>query len=469
MSGLFGTLNVGNKGMQAAQTALHTTGHNISNANTEGYSRQRVDLKADLATTLGGVGQLGSGVKMNGIARLVDDYVARQIRGENATLSKFGAKSEVLEQLEIIYNEPSDTSLNFNLGEMFDSWTELSKNPELLTAKSIVVEKSKTMADTLNHIANQLDGLKTNTTDLIDMNAKNFNEIVKSLDTLNSQIYNISIKGQVPNDLLDQRDLLMKDISSITDFTSTFDKFGRVEIKVAGADVLTANGVQLEMKASEDGSVTLEGASLATPLTLALSKGEIAGYQDALVEIDAQIAQLDKFAGSLAKAINDAHNDAANGGSGTPKMDFFTDDGNASADYTKITAANLKVNQAILSDNNKVNAGTGSNPADGDGSRALAVANVRNIKQPDISNTIEGAYNSMITNVGISKQQADNMVANQGVLLDQLVLRRESTSGVNIDEEVTNMIKFQKSFEANARVIQTLSDMLDVLINRTGV
>lgn len=480
MSGLFSTLNVANKGMQASQTALHTTGHNISNANTEGYSRQRVDLKASLAFTLGGVGQLGTGVKMNGIVRLVDDYVTKQIREENGTFSKFSAKSDVLEQLEIVYNEPSDTSLNFNLGEMFDAWTELSKNPEMLTSKSIVVEKSKTMADTLNHIATQLEGIKSDTTDLIGMNKDKFNSIVGSLDALNKQIYNISIKGQVPNDLLDQRDVMLKDLSSITEFTATPDKYGRVEIKVeAGTPatdttVLSFDGkTKLEMTADDNGVVTLGGTAFSP------EKGEIAGYQEALVEIDEQIAELNNFAVTMANAINLVHK---TGMEGPPDLrnDFFRlDDGSA------ITAANIKVNKVLEGDGNSlVNAGATSTSAEGDGSRALAMSRVRNAKvgtgfgfdpatmeltNAPNGNTIESTYNSIITNVGISKQQSDNMVANQEVLLDQLVLRRESTSGVNIDEEVSNVIKFQKSFEANARVIQVLSEMLDTLINRTGV
>ena len=139
MSGIFNILNTANAGLRASQTALQTVGHNIANANTEGYSRQRVELKAEKAYSLGGIGQLGQGVTMKAITRTVDDYVTKQIRGENGTFNKFNAKSEILSQMEIIFNEPSDTSLNFNLGEMFDAWTELSKNPEMLTSKSIVV------------------------------------------------------------------------------------------------------------------------------------------------------------------------------------------------------------------------------------------------------------------------------------------------------------------------------------------
>lgn len=489
MSGIFNTLNVANKGLQSSQTALHTTSHNISNANTDGYSRQRVDLKADLAYTLGGVGQIGTGVRMVGVSRVVDEYVTNQIRGENGTLKKYSTRSEVMAQLEIIYNEPSDTGLNFNLGEMFDAWTELSKNPELLTAKSIVVEKSKTMADTLNHIANQMESLKSETGNLIGRNVMDFNSIIDKIDSLNKQIFNISVKGQVPNDLLDQRDLLLKDLSGIVDFKAEYnDKYGRVSISVnagepaARTEILSFDGkTKRSLQSDQDGRVMIKDSDGSDVGNLAAKTGQISGYQDSLEVINKQISDIDNFARTMARAINEAHR----AGDGTPQTDFFTLNGDSTpaldmtdedavkSYYDSITALNFKVNKDILADNSMVNAGTGTNPPDGDGTRAQAIANVRNTKfdftgddKPD--NTIEGAYNNLITNVGISKQQADHMVANQEVLLDQLVLRRESTSGVSIDEEVTNILKFQSAFEANARVLNALAEMLDVLINRTG-
>ncbi len=197
MSGIFNTLNTANKGLMAQQTALHTTGHNISNANTKGYSRQRVDMKADLSYNYPGVGQLGTGVKMEAVVRIVNDYVSKQIRQENGTMERFTAKSDVIDQLEVIFNEPSTTGLNFNLGEMFDSWQELSKNPEMLTSKTVVVEKSKTLADTLNHMANQIDSLRDETIGQIDKNVLDFNSTIDKLDKLNRQIFNISVKGHI--------------------------------------------------------------------------------------------------------------------------------------------------------------------------------------------------------------------------------------------------------------------------------
>ncbi|WP_193708265.1 flagellar hook-associated protein FlgK [Alkalibaculum sporogenes] len=513
-------MNTATKGLMAQQTALHTTSHNISNANTEGYSRQRVDLKADLAFNFAGIGQLGTGVKMEAIVRIVDDYANKQIRQESGTLAKFQTKSQVLGQIEIIFNEPSDTGLNFNLGEMFDAWQELSKNPESLTSKSIIVEKSKTLAETLNHMSDQVNNLEDETVGQLEKNAYDFNSIISQIDVLNKQIFNISVKGQVPNDLLDQRDLMLKNLSAITNVDISYDKYGRASIAIGAEEVLGVdNQLQMSMisniEKNPDDTYTISisqgGDSLAPPITYVTSdisdlsigqivlntkdavfpadtvfnptitSGQIAGNTEALKEIDDRRENLNSLAKTMVDAINTIHRHIGEDETG---IDFFTFKAADVGDTNY--AKRIQVNQEIRDDNNKVNVGYDDHSAEGDGSRALAIAGLRNIKISDSSsliydsltmtisnqsggNTIEGAYSDIVTKVGISKQHADNMVANQAVLLDQLEFRRESISGVSISEEVSNLIKFQKSYDANAKVISVLADMLDTLINRTGV
>lgn len=530
MSGLFNTLNTATKGLMAQQTALHTVGHNLSNANTVGYSRQRVDFKADLAYNLSGVGQLGTGVKMEGIVRMVNEYVHNQIMGETGTYEKFQSKSETMEQLEIIFNEPSETGLNFNLNEMFDSFQELSKNPESLNAKTVVVEKSKSLAATINHMANQIDILEDETLSQIKKNAYDFNSIVDRIDSLNKQIFNVAIKGQVPNDLLDQRDLMLKELSGITEFDHSFDKYGGVSISIDDKEILGDSKQEMSMvtdiNENDDGtwtvSIAKRGDSLDEAKTYTfkdaadidkiknlsegdivlnqkeietgenieftipnLKSGRLEGYQDSLNDINERRINLDNFAKNMAKAVNMIHSNLLDDdGNSVKGINFFE-----SSDGDDINAGNIKLNGEIIKDSGKVNAGKVVGGPEGDGSRALALARLRNTKLDfndpnadlDYDNdnmnikdhtggvTIEGAYRDIVTKVGVSKEHADQMVDNQEVLLAQLEFKRESTSGVSIDEEVGNLVQFQKAYEANAKVISVLTEMLDVLINRTGV
>lgn len=479
MSGIFNTLNTANKGLMAQQTALHTTGHNISNANTEGYSRQRVDLKSDLSFNYPGVGQLGSGVKMESVVRIVNANIGKQIRQENGILQEFNAKSEIMEQLEVIFNEPSDTSLNFNIGEMFDAWQELSKNPESLTSKTIVVEKSKTLADTYNHMISQIDDLGEETENLLGKNIDDFNSTLDKLETLNKQIFNISVKGNTPNDLLDQRDLLLKDLSSISNIDVDFDEYGRTNIELGGETILTPKGEINKLKLNTNDEGEIIGIVLkddeTKDLTDSITSGEIKGRIDSLDDIEGRKEELEIFAKTMSEAINTVHGDL-DIEEGDTRF-FIYEDGQ------------LEVNEDLLEDPSKIIAGKDNNAPEGDGSRALAISRLRNTKikfsdDPNFDdlvnddleleddpngNTIGGYYNDMVASVGISKEHADNMVANQEAVVNQLDLRRESVSGVSIDEEITNIIKFQSAYGANARVISTLTEMLDTLINRMGV
>lgn len=450
MSGIFSTFNTANKGMIASQTAIQTISHNVSNAKSEGFSRQRVEFKADLAYRFAGVGQIGTGVRMVAVSRVVNDYVDKQIRKENSTLYRFGAKAEVLDHLQIIFNEPSDTGLNFNLGEMFLSWHELSKNPEIPNFKTIVVEKSITLADNINKMMSQLNSLKEETVDLISKNVDEFNSIITQLDNLNKQIYNTSVKGQIPNDLMDERDLLLKKLSSLSDFKADFDMYNRVIIKIEGNEILGPDAkytLQMDEEKGEPYLLGEEGDII--PQEQFLKAGSLKGYIDALVDLEARKEDLMKFTNTLADTIN--------GEEPIEGDKFFIVD----------EKGNIKVNQRVIDDNNLIRAGY--DDAEGDGSRALKIAGWRNEKVPGVGKNFGDMYRDIVIKVGISIEHAENMVMNQEVLTNQLEFRREQVSGVSINEEVTNLIQFQKAFDANAKVISVLTEMLDTLINKMGV
>lgn len=511
MSGLFGTFNVAVKGLNANQTALHTTSHNISNANTEGFNRQRVELKADTPYNLAGVGQLGTGVKLESVVRMVDEFVGYQMRKENSSLEQYNNQFDVMGQIEMIFNEPSTTGLNFAMGEMFNAWQELSKNPESLNAQSIVAEKSKTFADTLNHMSIQANELKGDVATTIGKNIFDANTIIDQLNTVNDQIFNISVKGQSPNDLMDSRDLLLNKLSGLTEIKETYDKWGRVSVEIAGKTVTGKDSTSklsniTEIKNNGDGTYSVfghEGGDSSKvfevkDLTLdqvqdlkpgmpvmletgsnsiasaGIKSGAIGGNLNAMKEIDERISDLDAFAKGTAYMVNQIHG-------GEEGVDFFNFDGSE-------TAMNFRVSEQILTDESKVATGKDALSAVGDGSRALAIAKLRTTKidfktltnnvynagemkfdnQPG-GTTMEGAYSDIIIKVGIKTEHASNMVDNQSAVMAQLSNRRESVSGVSIDEEVTNLLKYQRSYEANSRVINTLNEMLDTLINRTGV
>lgn len=507
MTGLFGVLNAGTNGMSAAQAAMQTTSNNISNANTDGYSRQRVNLVTSNPYTLAGVGQLGTGVRMESVTRVVDDYLVKQSFTENASLEKFTQKADVLSQLESVFNEPSETGLNNKLTEFYESWKYLSSNPELTTSKTMVSQQAQTLTDTVSHMGAQLDSLQDGTVQAISKKVLDFNTKVEQLESINTQIFSVITKGEMPNTLLDQRDKLVGELSGITSVEAKTDAYQRTFISIDGEEILGANKRQVLSVAigatSGDGtsistngsmSKTVESSESYPAGTLLLKQtaedgstqfmelssksGHISGSQEALVEIDRGIQELNQLVSTVANAVNLVHSD---NGTGIPFFDLGDDPDNV--------ISNLKVNAAILEDPSKIVAGKSlTGQVAGDGTRARAIADIQStalsysseepialdadtlkITAQSNGTTTADAYNDIITRVGISKQQADFMMENQNEVVSFLEQRKSSISGVSINEEVVNIMKFQSAFQANAKVLAVTSEMLDTLINRTGV
>lgn len=491
MTGLFGTLNTATKGLNGQQTALQTIGHNVANANTLGYTRQRVTMQADLSTTVAGVGQIGTGVRVDGINRVHDTYITTQLRDATSTTNSHQALSDIIGELEAVFNEPSDTGLSNQISEVFNAWTYLASNPEQASARTMLVQTTETFTDTVHHMANAMENLHNNTLNELDKLALDANSDLKQLENLNQQIWQASVRGFTPNDLLDKQDQLLTDLAGKVDISVERDKFNRVSVEIGNQTVLDSssrkelavvigaengqgvfsNGETTDVTA-EVGSLVI-GDELITPKT-----GRMKGTQDALEVIADSQQDLNDFASAFGKAVNTIHK----GGPDGEGSDFFD---NVDVENP---ASSLRVTDAIRTDPNLVVSGKDlNNEISGDGSRAQAIASLQHkslatdsdtwsynensmsFNDNSTGDTLFGRYNSMVTDMGIVKQQEDNMLETQNGLMALLTQRRESISGVDINEEVVDMIKYQSAFQANSRVLQTISEMLDTLINRTGV
>jgi flagellar hook-associated protein 1 FlgK len=356
-------------------------------------------------------------------------------------------------------------------------------------AKSIVLENGNILTDAINHMAKQIDELNDNTVSILEKGTLDFNGKLQQLDTINRQIYKISNDGSIPNDLLDQRDILLEDLSSFAKLETSFDKYGRVSIKLDKQDVLTNNEIKtvsVVVGKDKDGKslVSRGGDSLNNrevldesyevgqilisdskktndPFTpVEMTSGISKGIQDSLVEVKARMKELNNFVFNLAKAVNTIHSDQGK------SIDFFSlgDDSNY--------ALNLKVNSDIKKDPSLIN--TGKDLAGhevGDGSRATAISKLKDtrLKYPTDFKTYNPDSMSFENEDGGLTFLGSFIVTSQEYLLSQLQQRKDSISSVNVNEEVTDVIRFQRAFQANSKVISVVSEMLDTLINRTGV
>jgi len=514
MSGLFGTLGTATSGITANQVALQTTAHNIANTNTDGYSRQRVHMTTKPPYVIAGTGTIGTGVNVTGVERVVDDFVRSQIREANSKYTYNTQKSDTLGQLEDILHEPSEDGVIKSLNTLTDSWQKLAENPELGTSKTLVVENANSFADSIHQMATQINQLHKDSISNLQKSVLDFNEKIDQLADINKKVFTLTSRGETPNDLLDQRDTLLKDISGLVNINTDFDEYGRTTLSVDGQTILdfkneTHNTLSVVVGTDANGNALVSDRGDSSKVNVALgrqaevgtvmltkkddagntayseiktSEGDMGGYQESAREILEHMDELNDFIAKIGKATNMVMTGGQN------KLDGFFTLGNDPSRY----ALDFKVNDAIAKDPSKIPAGKaldGTGSA-GDGSRALAVSwamktkfktpvrdadldaydeSTMKFNESQDGQTFAETFNNIVTKNGISKQKADNMAAAQKVVLNNLENKNESMSGVNINEEMSDVIKFQQGFQANTRVLSVIAEMLDTLVNKTGV
>lgn len=520
MRSTFHLLEIGKRGLIAQQAAINTAGHNVTNANTPGYSRQTTRLVASNPIAFPGMqrsqaaGQLGMGVEAESIRRVRDYLLDIEYRNQNTNLSTWNVQQETLSNIEGIFNEPSESSLSASVAEFWTAWQTLSKNPSDtdLSARMAVQQKAIALTETFNHIYSQLDTLRNNLTSRIDTKVEEANNYIDQIAELTRSIKRIEGLGDNANDLRDKRDLLVDQLSVL----------GNVNVTETGDVYQVTFGNQVVV---DDMASTPVTAAIATTLT----GGEIAGYVTSRdIHVETYINQLNIMANTLANgkvevtlpagtilppgvsipnAVMDPTNprklaqdtkhtvDGLNGlhklgytlnEPATAGTDFFV-----SANGGPITAGNMRLSTTIQADLKNIAASLRTemktNPdgstaevvLKGNGGMALLIAglsertfsfnpNNNNGGVTDVT-SFEGYLQSVISKLGTDSSNAKKMVENGALLVEHADTLRMSISSVSLDEEMSDLIRFQHAYSASARVVTTIDEMLDKLINSTGI
>jgi flagellar hook-associated protein 1 FlgK len=464
-SAFFG-LNTALSALSAAQAQLDTAAHNTANASTDGYSRQRVRLVASAPFSLpafnksGLPGQIGTGVSVAAIERARDSFLDVQIRTQEQSSGYWDARRDELAKVETIFPEPSDSGLGTVLSKFWSAWQDVASDPTSTAARAALTEQAGSLAARLNRDSGQLATVATGIDAEMSSRVGEINDIARQLASLNEQIQRVVVSGDNANDLADQRDLLLDRLNVMLPTTVEPQSDGSVTVLVGGTDLVN-HGMARPMTAALNASGHVE-PQWSDGSAVDLGTGQLS----ALVEVrDTTLAAyrgtLDTLAQGVADAVNILHQSGTDetGAAGLP---FFT--------YTAgNVAGSLAVNAAIIADPRLVAAASGPN-APGDGSIAGKIADLRSaLIFGSGSQTASDMYAGLISRIGSDTRQGAEMSANQALVVDHLERRRESISGVSLDEEATNMIQFQHAYQAAARVITAVDEMLDQLINRTGI
>ncbi len=441
-------------GLEAAQAAIDTTGQNIANASTPGYSRQTVNLTERSSLTIpalssvtGDGSQFGTGVDITSITRIRDTFLDSQYRAQNSTENGDNTSSTILGQVQAGLNEPSADGLSGALNQFFTDWNTLASAPGSQGAQQAVMGDGAAVADQLNTLSGQLGTLESQVTSqyntLTDPStgavANDANEIAQ----LNGQIAQAQSAGIDANSLEDQRDNVIDDLSQYSNVNVTTQSNGMVNVSFGNAAVAAQNGTPDTTPLVSGTSVDLtdnltdsnlngSGGTLGSLLGLydsTTGTGKIADYS----------TTLDGIANDLVTTVNGAISGAdASGPSATP---FF--------DPTGTTAATIAVNPSLTAN--------GTTPPY-TGAEATAVAGLS-------KGTASQAYSAFVTQVGGDVQSAQNAQQTSQSLLTAIGNQRQSISGVSLDEEMTNLIQYQQAYQASARVMSTINDTISTLLS----
>ena len=433
------------RGLLAQQRALDVTSHNISNASTVGYTRQEATLAAtaplSVPTSSGAAsGLIGTGVDVQTYRRVRDQFLDLQFRAQSMSLGDQSARSDALQQVELSFSEPGDSGVASALNEFWNAWGDVTNSPESGAARQAVVDKARELAQRINDLQAGLAAARTRAADEYNQLAGAGGEVNRAAAdlaaTLNA-IRDAEMTGAQPNDLYDRRDLLLDQLSSMGQVSVAQSPAGSLDVSVGGVRIVEADDTtgiaSVPAGAFPPAFPAPPGGRLGALIDLQSSAGPIASYQ-----ID-----LDAAARSLADSVNGIY--------ATTGVSFFTYGPDASG------LPELKVNEPDISAAS-LRGGLGG-PADN--GLALAIQRLR-------GGDADRRYAQLVTRMGNEVAQAQRSQATAQVLTDNLEDRRESVSGVSLDEEMTNIIRFQRAYQASARAMSTTDEMLDTLINRAG-
>ncbi|MCL1695825.1 flagellar hook-associated protein FlgK [Lysinibacillus sp. BPa_S21] len=519
MRSTFMGLEASKRGLFTQQTALYTTGHNISNANTLGYSRQRVNMQATQGFPQAGLnqpnypGHLGTGVEAGSIQRVRDEFVDRQFRQETNKLGYWEARSNAISQMEDIMDEPSLYGLNAALEQFWKGLQDVSTNPENMASRKVAMQRADHLAESFRYMDKQLRTIQGNIGNEINVATNRINSLLKQIAAINKQVQEVEPNGHVPNDLYDARDVLIDELNNYIPVSIKRVPSGgnasavaegslTVVIKPFGTDkeIELVNGrdfATIEVNGTV-GSKQIDGNDLSSVFSsiqvngldgttesisydqLEPGKGKllslIDSYGYAEKDINGNVigtkgyyfemlADLDDLAAEFAKVFNDKHKEGYDlTGNQDKALDFFIkEDGG-----TKITAGNIKLNQVFIDDPSKFAASSKPNE-EGNGKMALELANLQSKTQTGLDGaTFNSFYQGMIGKLGTDGEEAYRLNMTSEKLLVTLSGNRASVSSVSLDEEMTNMITFQQAYNANARMITVVDETLDKIINGMG-
>jgi flagellar hook-associated protein 1 FlgK len=465
MSG-FSTLNTAISGLSAAQRAIDVTAQNIANANTVGYSRQQVQLSAMGTSTAahfytGGNEAILGGVRIDGVVRVRDTFLESARSNAGATKQALDVRASALSGVEGLLNEPGDDGLQASLDDFFSAWHGLATNPAQEASAGTVLQSANNVISQMRFVSSGVDERWSNAHDNLRTAVGELNQATSDLAEVNQKILEGTVADRPVNDLLDKRDSLVRTIGELSGGRAEIAHDNTVNVLINGITVVAGNR---SIPVTLTGGTALKDATTDPPrimmgnITVPVSSGKAAGLMTALgSDLPTFSAQLDKVAVSLRDAVNAVHSTGYTL-DGSTGLDFFSGTNAQDLAIIPTTGAGLAV---------------ANSPGVVDGTNAQDIADLA--IDDKAAAALGGSpgpsslLRTMAADIGTKLQGLNRAAEVQNTVFQNAEEAVNADSGVSIDEEMTSLLMYQRAYQASARVITAVDEMLDTLINRTAV
>ncbi|WP_053960261.1 flagellar hook-associated protein FlgK [Sulfobacillus thermosulfidooxidans] len=465
----FTILNIAGRSLAAEQLAMEVTGNNMANATTPGYRRETADLvetppipSANLNGTL-----QGQGVSVDAILRAQDAFLSRSVRTQFGSMGYWKSLNTALSQIQNVFQEPSASGLSEAMTNFFNAWLTLSQTPSSLSARQAVLEQGKSLASTFNTMSSELNQEIQNLNNSVTSMVGKINTITTQIAKLNTEIANVTGSGGTANALLDQRGLLMDQLSQLVNISYTVNPDQTVNIYL-GSNALVVNQKAYSLStgpsASPPGVDQVYWNNTTQPLnsSTGLTNGELAGLlQAGGTDIPNYLSQLNTLAESVANAVNSQQTQGYQLNSNQKGSDFFVVPASGI-----ITASNIQVNPQLTIQG----IAAASNPnAPNDGSNAEAMANLVYDTQSSLGNyTFSQYYTNLVGQVGNDGQHAETQYNSANATLQALRNARQSATGVDLNQSSAHLIQEQQSYQAAAQLVSVEQTIMTSLLQAVG-
>jgi flagellar hook-associated protein 1 FlgK len=470
----FSGLNTAATALYASQRAIDITGQNVANVNTDGYSRQRVDLQSIGGSVVPAIwstsNQVGQGVNSDSVIRIRDAFLEAQAQAQHATTANLSVQSATLTSVESSFQEPGKTGIQSMMTNMWSAWSDIANHPTDPGVRAQLLQRTETLVGGLHSVSGSLNSQWSNTRDSLQTQLDDVNAMSKTIADLNQAIKRATAAGKPSNELQDKRDVLVLHLSESVGATSTPAGDGTLNVTVGGVTLVAGNSVLTLALSGTNAAATVS----ADPPVIKTSPGgtpvQVGGTAQGQLSslktiIPSYLDQLNAIAKQLATQVNTGHGNGydLNGVKGEPMFDDGTGQPPAAVTVGTITAANINLR---ITDPDKVAAaklGPASLPV---GVVSSDSDNADDMYQQRLWDTgADTVYRKMIVAMGVESATALSNLGTQSVVSAQVDSSRDSVAGVSIDEEMTNMLQFQHAYSAAGQLVSTINSMLDDLMN----